>query len=140
VIRSQLCATLESATPWIGNHLWQSTLFAIAAGLLTTILRNNHARRRWKPSRRVARFTLPWTPEARKGPADGRQAKFNNYGEFFNTLQKNNLNAGARGQVPVSSRPRIFTAIQDQLGLKSESQTRPVEILVIDAAEKASEN
>jgi uncharacterized protein (TIGR03435 family) len=30
----------------LGNHLWQSTLFAIAAGLLTVILRDNHARAR----------------------------------------------------------------------------------------------
>jgi bla regulator protein BlaR1 len=32
--------------PALGNHLWQSTLFAIAAGLLTVILRDNHARAR----------------------------------------------------------------------------------------------
>jgi bla regulator protein blaR1 len=36
--------------------------------------------------------------------------------------------------------PTIFTAIQDQLGLKLESKKGPVEILVIDHAEKASEN
>lgn len=28
------------------NHLWQSTIFALAAGLLTLVLRNNHARTR----------------------------------------------------------------------------------------------
>ncbi len=36
--------------------------------------------------------------------------------------------------------PSIFTAIQDQFGLKLESQKAPGEILVIDHAEKASEN
>ena len=36
--------------------------------------------------------------------------------------------------------PSIFTAIQDQFGLKLESQKAPAEILVIDHAEKASEN
>lgn len=33
--------------PAVGNHLWQSTLFAAAAGLLTLALRKNHARARY---------------------------------------------------------------------------------------------
>jgi uncharacterized protein (TIGR03435 family) len=36
--------------------------------------------------------------------------------------------------------PSIFTAIQQQLGLRLRSQKTPVEILVIDHAEKPSEN
>jgi uncharacterized protein (TIGR03435 family) len=36
--------------------------------------------------------------------------------------------------------PSIFTAIQQQLGLRLRSQKMPVEILVIDHAEKPSEN
>ena len=38
------------------------------------------------------------------------------------------------------SKPSIFTALQDQLGLKLESQKGPGEILIIDHVEKASEN
>jgi hypothetical protein len=30
----------------VANHLWQSTLFAAVAGLLTLALRKNHARTR----------------------------------------------------------------------------------------------
>ncbi len=40
--------------PAVGNHLWQSTLFAIASGLLTLLLGKNHARgrgsQRWNDS------------------------------------------------------------------------------------------
>lgn len=36
--------------------------------------------------------------------------------------------------------PSIFTAVQDQLGLKLETQKAPVQIFIIDHAEKASAN
>jgi uncharacterized protein (TIGR03435 family) len=36
--------------------------------------------------------------------------------------------------------PDIFTAVQEQLGLKMQSRKEPIEIIVIDHAEKASAN
>lgn len=71
-------------------------------------------------------FTLKWTPDEGqgqmfKGPGDGRE--------------------GADAPPPPdASGPSLFTAIQEQLGLKLESQKGPVEILVIDHVERPTEN
>jgi uncharacterized protein (TIGR03435 family) len=50
---------------------------------------------------------------------------------------------GALGRPPTpddSAKPGLFTAIQQQLGLKLEAMKGPVEALVIDQAERPSEN
>jgi uncharacterized protein (TIGR03435 family) len=40
----------------------------------------------------------------------------------------------------VESRPDLFTAIQEQIGLKLESTKAPVEVMVIDKVQKPTEN
>ena len=69
-------------------------------------------------------FTLQWTPDESQG------ASFRG------------PDTGPQGSAPSadSSGPSLFTALQEQLGLKLESQKGPVETYVIDHAEKPSEN
>jgi bla regulator protein blaR1 len=48
MIPKYLQAMLPGIAPALGNHLWQSTLVAIAVGLLTLLLRKNQARVRYR--------------------------------------------------------------------------------------------
>src|SRR6266436_3815184 len=46
----------------LGDHIWQSTLFAAAAGLLTLLLRKNHARARyWLWLAASVKFLIPFS-------------------------------------------------------------------------------
>lgn len=66
-------------------------------------------------------ITLEWTPDQAvsvAGPGDG----------------------GGENHPASDTGPSLFTALQEQLGLKLESQKGPVDILVIDRLERPSEN
>ena len=59
---ANLSAMWREIAPSLGNHLWQSTLFAVAAGLLTLILRKNHARARyWLWMAASVKFLIPFS-------------------------------------------------------------------------------
>lgn len=67
-------------------------------------------------------FTLTWTPDQMPQPGYDRKA-------------------AAMGLAPIDPNgPSIFTAVQEQLGLKLDSQKGPVDVLVIDRAEHPKEN
>jgi uncharacterized protein (TIGR03435 family) len=68
-------------------------------------------------------FTLEWQPE----PGGG--------------VETLGLPPDPRTSPPADmNRPSIFTAVQEQLGLRLDARKGPVEIIVIDHAEKPSEN
>jgi uncharacterized protein (TIGR03435 family) len=71
-------------------------------------------------------FTLKWTPNE-------------NEAQMFTGAEGDPQPIG--GAPPAeSSGPSIFSAIQEQLGLKLEPQRGPIEVLVIDHVERPSEN
>src|SRR6266550_70702 len=62
MIPEYLPATWTAFAAALGDHLWQSTLFAVVAGLLTLILRNNHARARyWLWLAASMKFLIPFS-------------------------------------------------------------------------------
>jgi uncharacterized protein (TIGR03435 family) len=67
-------------------------------------------------------FRLKWTP-------DDMQAKPPSGGDKPGTVP-----------VDLANGPSVFAALQEQLGLRLEPRKVPTEVLVIDHAEKASEN
>ena len=71
---------------------------------------------------------LKWTPAAGS-----------NQGPLFKGPEAGQP-GGETNPVPETSGPSIFTAIQEQLGLKLESSKGPVETVVIDHAETPSGN
>jgi uncharacterized protein (TIGR03435 family) len=71
-------------------------------------------------------FTLQWTPSPGEGGVLG--------------MVSPDVLAQLRIPPPDPNGPSIFTALQEQLGLKLDAQKVPLEVLVIDSAEPPTEN
>src|SRR5580704_2968422 len=62
MIPNYLSVMWTAIAPALGNHLWQSTLFAGIAGLLTLLLRKNRARARyWLWLAASVKFLIPFS-------------------------------------------------------------------------------
>ena len=70
----------------------------------------------------------------------GLMGKYNFKMDWSADMSARGPDAAADANAADPSGPSIFTAVQEQLGLRLESTKGPVEIIVIDSAEKASEN
>src|SRR6185312_828936 len=94
--------------------------FAAPMGMLVTTLSNAMGRPVVDKTGLAGKydFILEWTPDV--GAGAGAQG----FGD------------GLASPGPAPSGPTIFTALQEQLGLRLESQKGPVEMIVIDRAEK----
>jgi uncharacterized protein (TIGR03435 family) len=91
----------------IADHLWQSTIVALVIALLAVALRRNRAQVRYRLWLAASlKFLVPLAALA----AAGAQA------------------AGVG--------PTTFAALEEQLGLRLNEETGPVEALVIDRVEK----
>ena len=59
---ANLSAMWSDIAPALGNHVWQSTLFAVAAGLLALTLRRTQARARyWVWLAASVKFLIPFS-------------------------------------------------------------------------------
>jgi len=75
-------------------------------------------------------FTLEWTPDSGRGAASGSQDS----PAVSKEPRQDTVGTSETGG------PSLFAAVQEQLGLKLESQKAQVEMLVVDSIEKPSEN
>ena len=114
---ANLSAMWSDIAPALGNHLWQSTLFAVAAGLLALTLRKNHARARyWVWLTASVKFLIPfsWLVHIGNRLAWTHASVGTNAGVFFVMEQATRPFSQGIKVMPVISHAATPTALQSQ--------------------------
>jgi uncharacterized protein (TIGR03435 family) len=112
---ANLSAMWNDVAPALGNHLWQSTLFAAAAGLLALTLRKNHARARyWVWLAASVKFLIPfsWMVQIGSRLAWMHASVGTNPGVFFVLEQASRPFSQGIKVLPVISHPATPTMLQ----------------------------
>ncbi|MGC2171800.1 MAG: M56 and DUF3738 domain-containing protein [Candidatus Sulfotelmatobacter sp.] len=105
---THLSAMWAAIGPGLGDHLWQSTLFAAAAGLMTLVLRKNRARARyWLWLAASVKFLIPFSLLVGVGShlAWSRGAAVTNAGWYFAMEEVSQPFTQPTVMMPAISRP-----------------------------------
>jgi bla regulator protein blaR1 len=112
---ANLSAMWSDVAPSLGNHLWQSTLFAAVAGLLALTLRKNHARARYSVWLTASvKFLIPfsWLVQIGSHLAWTHASVGTNAGVFFVMEQASRPFSQGIKVMPVISRAATPTMLQ----------------------------
>jgi bla regulator protein BlaR1 len=118
MIPANLSAMWSAVAPALGNHLWQSTLFAAAAALLALTLQKNHARARyWVWLSASVKFLVPfsWLVQIGSRLAWTHASVGTNAGVFIVMEQVSQPFAPAAKIIPVISNSATPTAVHSLL-------------------------
>jgi bla regulator protein blaR1 len=120
MIPNSLSGMWEKFAPALGDHLWQSTLVAIAAGLLTLALRKNHARARyWLWLAASLKFLVPFSSLVAigthlswlRGPAVAKSALYFTMEEVSQPFSQSSVSVVSAIPNPASSLAHWLPAI-----------------------------
>jgi bla regulator protein blaR1 len=101
--------------PALGNHLWQSTLFAAVAGLLTILLRKNHAGARyWLWMAASLKFLVPFSFLVILGSYVSPRQAAHSTGDFYVVIDTVSQ-PFSRAAAPVTIQPSLMVNLRQML-------------------------
>lgn len=118
MIPANLSTMWSAVAPALGNHLWQSTLFAAVAGFLALTLRKNNARARyWVWLAASVKFLIPfsWLVQIGSGLAWTHASVGTNAGVLFVMEQASRPFSQGIAVMPMISRAATPTAVHSLL-------------------------